>query len=202
MAAYISSLTLLQIKTNVEVMRIMYDKRPDYIGQHRNVCISDSLGVPPSFAESALLSDRYSNVTCDALFAGDHAAIIAAENFKRKSRTDQEVYNLASNCNSMRRLGKYLIIPVRPTDVDFPIAFTILLHFNAEQFERLLRSIYRPQNVYCVYVDTKSSESFQSAVKAIVNCFDNVFLASRLHPVVYTGFSRLQVCRNLQFFVT
>ena len=164
---------------------------------YRNDCVSDALGIPPSLVESEFLNDRYINVTCDKLFARDRAAIKAAKNFSRKSLSDDEVYELASDCNRLWHSDEYQMTPVRATDVELPIAFTILLHLNAEQFERLLRAIYRPQNIYCVHVDTKSSKSFQSAVRAIVNCFQNVFLASHLHYVVYAGPSRLQVCRKV-----
>ena len=156
-----------------------------------------SFGIPSSLVEYDCLGNNCSYVTCDALFAGNLAAINSAKNFQRKSLSDDEVRKAASRCNKLRHFGKYQISPVRATDVELPIAFTILLHFNAEQFERLLRVIYRPQNVYCVHVDTKSSKSFLSAVKAIVDCFDNVYLASRLHYVVYAGPSRLQVCGNV-----
>jgi len=161
--------------------------------QIRDTCVSNSFGIPSSLVESGCLGGICNNVTCERLFAGDPAAIGAARNFRRRSLSDDKVYQLASDCDRLRHLGDYRMTPVRATDVDLPIAFTILLHLNAEQFERLLRAIYRPQNVYCVHFDTKSSKSFQSAVKAIVNCFPNVFIASRLHYVVYAGPSRLQV---------
>jgi len=164
---------------------------------HRNNCISDSFGIPSSLVESGCVGDSCRKITCDKLFAGDHAAIEAAQNVQRKSLSDDEVHKLASDCNRLRHLGEYQMTPVRAADEELPIAFTILVHLNAEQFERLLRVIYRPQNVYCVHVDTKSSKSFQSAVKAVVYCFHNVYIATRLHHVVYAGPSRLQVCGNV-----
>ena len=39
----------------------------------------------------------------------------------------------------------------------FPLAFNILLYENVEQFERLLRIIYRPQNFYCIHIDSDAS---------------------------------------------
>ncbi|CAL1530707.1 unnamed protein product, partial [Lymnaea stagnalis] len=55
----------------------------------------------------------------------------------------------------------------------------------------LLRAIYRPHNVYCLSVDTKSSIEFLEAVRAVVRCLPNVFVASKLENIVYAGFSRL-----------
>ena len=161
-------------------------------------CAFNTFGIPSSLAECLGDSCRnVSDVTCDKLFAGDPAAIVAARQFQRTSLSDDKVYQFATDCNRLRALGEYQMVPVRVDDADFPIAFTILLHLNAEQFERLLRAIYRPQNIYCVHVDTKSPQSFQSAVKAIISCFRNVFLATSLHHIVYAGPSRLQVCRKI-----
>ncbi|MGH0150021.1 UNVERIFIED_CONTAM: hypothetical protein FKN15_016902 [Acipenser sinensis] len=63
-------------------------------------------------------------------------------------------------------------------------------------FERLLRAIYKPQNVYCVHVDQKSPENFTKAVGAIVSCLPNVFVASKLETVVYASWSRVQADLN------
>ena len=177
---------------------LVYDHTADSEVHRRSVCVSNSLGISPSFERSGCVGDNCKNVTCDKLFAGDAAAIKVAQLYQRKSPSDDaEVYKLATECSRLRHLGEYQMTPVRATDVDFPIAFTILVHFNAEQFERLLRALYRPQNVYCIHVDTKSPTSFQAAVKAITNCFHNVFLATRLHHVVYAGPSRLQVDQKI-----
>jgi hypothetical protein len=81
-------------------------------------------------------------------------------------------------------------------ELEFPLAFTILTNENVEQFERFLRVIYRPHNVYCVHVDAKSSPEFIQAVRSIVQCFSNVFIASRLERVIYASFSRLQADLN------
>lgn len=65
-----------------------------------------------------------------------------------------------------------------------------------QNFERLLRAIYAPQNIYCVHVDKKSKPSFRSAVMAIVSCFPNVFMVSQPVNVVYASWSRVQADIN------
>lgn len=65
-----------------------------------------------------------------------------------------------------------------------------------QNFERLLRAIYAPQNIYCVHVDKKSEPSFRSAIMAITSCFPNVFMVSQAVDVVYTGWSRVQADLN------
>ncbi|KAM4748980.1 beta-1,3-galactosyl-O-glycosyl-glycoprotein beta-1,6-N-acetylglucosaminyltransferase 3-like [Rhinophrynus dorsalis] len=72
----------------------------------------------------------------------------------------------------------------------------MVIHDDIEMFERLLRAIYTPHNIYCVHVDTKSHMKFKEAVRAITSCFDNVFVASKLEKVVYASWSRLQADLN------
>ncbi|KAM6149854.1 beta-1,3-galactosyl-O-glycosyl-glycoprotein beta-1,6-N-acetylglucosaminyltransferase 3 [Erethizon dorsatum] len=72
----------------------------------------------------------------------------------------------------------------------------MVVHEKIENFERLLRAVYAPQNIYCVHVDEKSPETFKEAVRAIASCFPNVFIASKLVPVVYASWSRVQADLN------
>lgn len=65
-----------------------------------------------------------------------------------------------------------------------------------QNFERLLRAIYAPQNIYCVHVDKKSEASVISAIKAITACFPNVFIASKTVSVVYAAWPRVQADLN------
>lgn len=78
----------------------------------------------------------------------------------------------------------------------FPLAFSILMHDNVEQFERLLRLIYRPQNFYCIHVDASASASVLRGVQSVAQCIDNVFLSSKQEEVLYGTFSRLQADLN------
>ena len=48
---------------------------------------------------------------------------------------------------SVRGFNKFQITDF---EYDFPIAFIILTYEHVEQFERMLRLIYRPHNVYCI----------------------------------------------------
>ncbi|XP_078506996.1 beta-1,3-galactosyl-O-glycosyl-glycoprotein beta-1,6-N-acetylglucosaminyltransferase 3-like [Lissotriton helveticus] len=72
----------------------------------------------------------------------------------------------------------------------------MVVHGQIEMFERLLRAIYTPQNIYCVHVDDKSPEVYKQAVRAIVSCFPNVFVASKLERVVYASWLRVQADLN------
>lgn len=76
------------------------------------------------------------------------------------------------------------------------LAYSILVNEQVEQFERLLIAMYEPTNIYCIHVDAKSSDTIKQAIRSIVDCFDNVFVATRLEQVVYAGFSRLKADIN------
>lgn len=65
-----------------------------------------------------------------------------------------------------------------------------------QNFERLLRAIYAPQNIYCVHLDRKSQGSVFSAIENIVSCFPNVFLVSKPVNVVYAAWPRVQADLN------
>ena len=55
--------------------------------------------------------------------------------------------------------------------------------------ERLFRSIYQPQNVYCFHVDKTASSDFQKAIRTLSGCFNNVFVASKQANVKWGGMS-------------
>lgn len=92
----------------------------------------------------------------------------------------------------------FVFVRYKVTDFElkFPIAYSILVYNNVEQLERLLKSVYRAHNVYCIHVDLKSSSRVHEAVRSIVSCFSNVFIATRLEHIVYAGFPRLRADLN------
>ncbi|KAI8775297.1 beta-1,3-galactosyl-O-glycosyl-glycoprotein beta-1,6-N-acetylglucosaminyltransferase [Biomphalaria glabrata] len=67
----------------------------------------------------------------------------------------------------------------------FLIAFSLMVYRDVEMVERLLRSIDRPQNYYCIYLDRKSR--FLRAVSSIARCFQNVFVLPERVDVVWEG---------------
>ncbi|XP_046547746.1 beta-1,3-galactosyl-O-glycosyl-glycoprotein beta-1,6-N-acetylglucosaminyltransferase-like isoform X2 [Haliotis rubra] len=85
--------------------------------------------------------------------------------------------HMTRNCTRFLNQRGY-IMDVSAEETEFPLAFSILMYKDVEQVERLLRAIYRPSNYYCVHVDKKMYEADFSAIKAVVDCLPNVFLAS------------------------
>ena len=140
------------------------------------------------------------NINCDLLFEGDEREKIKAKQIMKYKTvrifSDEEIEQRASNCTSLKRESNYIIGATSKLEMDYPIAFSILIHENAQQFEYLLRHIYRPQNVYCVHIDAKSPSALHAAIKRITECFQNVFIASKLETIIYAGFARLQADIN------
>lgn len=78
-----------------------------------------------------------------------------------------------------------------------PLAYSIYFDGNfVERFERLLNTLYNPNNIYCVYFDVNKDDTVKSAIKSIVDCFDNVFISTQLEHIIYQGFSELKANLN------
>ncbi|XP_068578760.1 beta-1,3-galactosyl-O-glycosyl-glycoprotein beta-1,6-N-acetylglucosaminyltransferase 3-like [Cebidichthys violaceus] len=104
--------------------------------------------------------------------------------------------DVTKDCPSYIEKRGFITAPFSEEENNFPIAYSMVIHEKIEMFERLLRAVYTPQNIYCVHVDQKSTKEFQKAVEAIISCFPNVFLASRLERVIYASWSRVQADLN------
>ena len=152
---------------------------------------------------------------CDKLFAADRGELQHAENYQhqhpKKKVQDQSFVSSASNCEAFLEMRRYILKPVSQEEAEFAIAFSLLVFKDAEQVERLLRAIYRPQNYYCIHIDAKSQRVFRKAVETLANCFNNVFITSRSVDVRWGTFSVLEpelICmeelwryRNWKYFI-
>ncbi|NWI07977.1 GCNT3 acetylglucosaminyltransferase, partial [Tichodroma muraria] len=142
------------------------------------------------------------SINCSAIIRGNRTAIQEAQlsNLevanRKASPTPDEYLNITRDCRAFKETRRYIEFPLSQEEEEFPIAYSMVIHHKIDMFERLLRSVYAPQNVYCVHTDSKSPPAFQEAVRAIAACFPNVFVASRLERVVYASWSRLQADLN------
>ncbi|XP_075993398.1 beta-1,3-galactosyl-O-glycosyl-glycoprotein beta-1,6-N-acetylglucosaminyltransferase 3 [Genypterus blacodes] len=133
---------------------------------------------------------------CLAVIKGDvedrKGAVEELLSSKRQVLSEEFYLNITQDCHAYIERRGFLTVPLSVEEKDFPLAYSMVIHEKIDMFERLLRAIYVPQNIYCVHVDKKSSEDFKKAVQAIVSCFPNVFVASKLESVVYASWSRVQ----------
>ncbi|XP_053575320.1 beta-1,3-galactosyl-O-glycosyl-glycoprotein beta-1,6-N-acetylglucosaminyltransferase 3-like [Bombina bombina] len=115
---------------------------------------------------------------------------------KHEPISSEHYLNMTLDCKKYKKNQKFVTFALSKEEEAFPIAYSMVIHDDIEMFERLLRAIYMPQNVYCVHVDEKATDIFKKAVRAITSCFDNVFVASKLEKVVYASWSRVQADLN------
>ena len=129
-------------------------------------------------------------VDCPALFSGSIPEIIQArvhqQKWPKQTISDDIYVAAAADCEQYITWRRFIMWPLSNEEATFPLAFSIVMFRDVEHFERLLRAVYRPQNIYCVHVDEKSVSTVHKAVAAITACFNNVFIApQRVH--VYWG---------------
>ncbi|XP_067836077.1 beta-1,3-galactosyl-O-glycosyl-glycoprotein beta-1,6-N-acetylglucosaminyltransferase 3-like [Heptranchias perlo] len=146
------------------------------------------------------LSEMNSN--CWKIISGDPESVVKALinsiTIANKHYVFTEIVYLTMtrDCDSFVKNRKYNTFSLSTEERDFPLAYSMVIYEKIEMFERLLRSISAPQNVYCVHVDRKSPKQFHAAVQAIASCFSNVFVVSTLETVTYTSWSRVQADLN------
>lgn len=147
------------------------------------------------------MNDVLKTFSCRKLFDGDSVEMMRAQEYISEGqnfthRPDLEFRSLTENCDKYKVLRGFHTKPVTKLEEEFPLAFNILFYQNVEQLERLLRTIYRPQNQYCIHIDKKTPDSVIETVQLITDCFDNVFVASKLEVVVYASYTRLKADIN------
>ncbi|XP_062237747.1 beta-1,3-galactosyl-O-glycosyl-glycoprotein beta-1,6-N-acetylglucosaminyltransferase-like [Platichthys flesus] len=140
---------------------------------------------------------------CSAILQGEREALEQAKlltitkDFNKIVHIPDEHYmNATEDCSAFKLRRKYLTSTLSKEEEDFPLAYSMVLHHKVQNFERLLRAIYAPQNIYCVHVDKKAESSVFFAIWAITDCFPNIFLVSQPVDVVYAAWSRVQADLN------
>lgn len=76
-------------------------------------------------------------------------------------------------------------------ELEYPIAFTLLMHENLDQSLLLLSAIYRTHNLYSIHLDGKVQGQLREALMAFSSCFANIFVADVSVDVVYASGRRL-----------
>ena len=139
-------------------------------------------------------------VNCQAIIFDNSAKHIKeAKAFQKRNKKSRnylawrypEVSLGVNNCSDYVLQRGYITVPTSQEEANFPLAFSILVYTDVDRFERLLRAIYRPNNVYCIHVDLKMSVQQMEQIRQISNCFPNVFLASKRYRVYWGHISLL-----------
>ncbi|OCT87011.1 beta-1,3-galactosyl-O-glycosyl-glycoprotein beta-1,6-N-acetylglucosaminyltransferase 3 [Xenopus laevis] len=167
----------------------------DESGSSRSLSCKDHL-----YKQINLRTNNSGKANCTRITRGDLKAIDEGLKLNKEvsnARVNESSYiNMTKDCSYFKKIRKYMQFPMSKEEENFPIAYSMVIHDKIEMFERLLRTIYAPQNIYCVHVDEKSPAVFKEAVNSITSCFDNVFIASKLVRVVYAAWPRVQADLN------
>ncbi|XP_052805734.1 beta-1,3-galactosyl-O-glycosyl-glycoprotein beta-1,6-N-acetylglucosaminyltransferase-like [Mya arenaria] len=147
--------------------------------------------------QSYFIQDRrVKQVNCTAIFDGDENETALAE---RLASTDNRTFfqsdnyiKMTSNCSKFILDRGYITDSLDEMENEFPIAFSILMFVAIEQAERLLRAIYRPQNLYCFHIDAKSDNDLYDAMSRVAACFDNVHVLDERVDVQWGQMSVLE----------
>ncbi|KAL4234494.1 hypothetical protein ACF0H5_006139 [Mactra antiquata] len=147
-----------------------------------------STSVPPTqfvFNHEKSVQD----VNCAALINSDVRELEKTKKLTMETKQAilrPEFYiNITNNCTNFISKRGYITDPLTDTEKNFPLAFSIIMYKDIEQSERLLRAIYRPQNIYCIHVDSKTSASIYKGMLGIAECFENVFVLEKRYDVVW-----------------
>nr|XP_002740706.1 PREDICTED: beta-1,3-galactosyl-O-glycosyl-glycoprotein beta-1,6-N-acetylglucosaminyltransferase-like [Saccoglossus kowalevskii] len=189
------------IKTN---LMQDYEKRALFMTSHIPVNShesTNSTGPHPSYNESNV-KETGINMVCENIVNGFD---VPAETMNQTIRflrsthvSDLDFLSLTDNCTRFSTERGYSNKPVTDEEMNFPLAFGLSMYTSAHQVEQLLRTIYRPHNIYCIHVDNKSSSVLHRAMESISGCFDNVFISSRLEKVIYASVSQIHAEMNCQ----
>ena len=131
---------------------------------------------------------KQSHGMCPSLY-GDKKNQTAVETALNWTRSLNETYTdiqIAQQVNGscdrfLLNQNYFLHLTKTKEESELPIAFSILAYKSASQIERLLRTIYRPWNYYCIHVDKKSSVDFFNAIEELTRC-----LNSKYHNIINT----------------
>lgn len=124
---------------------------------------------------------------CPSLIDGKEA------NFIQCPKADDENNPTAltistQNCSQFLKYRGYILQSMSKEEEEFPVAFSILVYCCPHQVEALLRAIYRPQNYYCIHIDSKCSGTFKKCMRSLADCLPNVFIATKLERVKWGSF--------------
>ena len=134
------------------------------------------------------------SVNCAKIISGSTSEILKTkklENDYLEVLSPFYYQSKAQNCKNFLSDRHYITEYLSDEEVHFPLAYSIVIYKSVYQFERLLRTIYRPQNYYCIHADVKMNDNDYRAISSILKCFSNVFLASSSFDVTWGNFTVL-----------
>ena len=94
---------------------------------------------------------------------------------------------VTKDCQTSRLKYAFNRWPVTTQEEQFPLAFSFKLHKYPDMFERLLSVLWRPHNLYCVHVDSKTPPDVYWRIVNVTSCFPNIVLTQTRISVTYAS---------------
>ena len=161
---------------------------------------ADCSVLPPNFGASYRHITRHSpqiSASCELLFQGNYDERRRVRGLLNEWKNSEEdkyyLRKLSFNCTKTRELF-FNNFYTSKVEREFPLAYIFLAHYKEgviQQYIRLLKVFYRPHNVYCIHLDTKSPNWWKILVDKFANCFSNIIIVSKV-DVVYATVRILQ----------
>lgn len=157
--------------------------------------------VSSNFPQTQLVvvnkSHPVSSYQCTQLFQGNatlQKRVRASLNLWHSAISDETfIDELTANCTATYNnfVNSFYISKIEKS---FPLAFEMLVYYKPiriQQYIRLLKNLYRPQNFYCIHIDKKSPAKWKQFVKTFSSCFPNIVVAKKQIRVEYARSSIL-----------
>ena len=157
------------------------------------------LDVPQNFLTKHHLTRHTPNLeaNCLRLFQGHiqevHSARARSRSWENAIGDNEFLAPLTVRTKASNALANAFYLSQK--EKDFPLAFVMLFHYKpgiVQQYFRLLKFLYRPQNVFCIHIDAKAPTWWTSKIKQFASFFPNILLAENPVEVQYSTASILE----------
>ena len=161
-------------------------------GNNYDKCNGDPTMVRPAMKLRVTYTSPSVNVSCAKLFNGNITEANRARELQKEWKNtiyDVEFLESISTCEHIVSTFSNNFYNSNQ-EKDFPLAFVMVISYkenSIQQYTRLLRFIYRPQNVYCLHIDQKSPKIWVNYINSFASCFPNVIVPRDSVDVVYAS---------------
>ncbi|KAK7895920.1 hypothetical protein WMY93_021245 [Mugilogobius chulae] len=152
--------------------------------------VTSASPTAPSHAETFQRFD----VDCSAIYEMDPVEVGKSLALRKNivESKDENLIKVTSNCRAFLQSRGYRDVCTSQDEMNFPLAYSLVVHTDAWMVERLIRTLYSPSNIFCIHYDEKSSVQFRTAMEGLAQCLPNVFIASKRERVIYASMTRLK----------
>ncbi|VDL79775.1 unnamed protein product [Nippostrongylus brasiliensis] len=119
-------------------------------------------------------------LNCDEILSGNQSAIQKAKLMQYNPHAVEKLILDADNrCLAIRSLFGFDNKPSSQAEVDYPLAYGLIVYKNLVQILFMLSSFYRPQNEYCIAVSGAAEPMLKLILAEVDSCFDNIRVLNR-----------------------